>query len=557
MRFPNQKYRQLSLRNELGIAKGPVILLIAVLLIIGAAAYQFMQSRPIDHAQENRSSGQLNKLKNPASPAPEIALKKNTDPSSAKNDRHDYEAAVSGKSKNAVLDEALATDEQKVQSNTATGARNEQTAATSPVTHMNLAQSVPAKQPEKNSAATKPQTVTAKPNSNQTTSSKPAVSASQAENKETFADMIARARKSLFTIYNVQDMEDEYNILQGSTFLYNNKGMLVTNGHVVEGSKTVGVIAGDGKKYTGTVIGFSYTPDVALIHVPDLSGKNPFPMDSKKYDVNSPVAAIANHLSVKTTKGKIIEKDLNMKTDPDDPYYYPNMYVVTAATPPGFSGGPLISTKTNKIIGINSLHSLAEANIGYSMPIKEAEKLLKKWSEKPMTEKQITGLYKDPNFNDKTTAKRTTIKKEKPKQDTEKKSTPDKKASAAKAKSALAQKDEKEDQALPESEEKAVVQETNEEQHQPAADSEEIVQDKEQDDSIPSADEDQVPVKEESEDVQTAESDEASQGDNVAKPDTAEEQEVQKETAPAVEEKIEPQQTNKTDEEKQTLNEDE
>jgi len=227
---------------------------------------------------------------------------------------------------------------------------------------------------------------------------KPATGKVNKKKPETTDQMIARARKSLFTVLNIQQgTKDDYTILQGSSFLYNNKGYLITNGHVVEGALSVAIVDQKGKKYTGKVVGFSYNPDLAMVYVPKLAGQKAFPIDQKKtYNVNNKVAAIANHLSLTTTKGKIIGKNLSMLLDSKDPYFYPNMYVTTAATPPGFSGGPLISLSSKKIIGINSLHNLMDSGIGYSLPFNQVNKLVQSWSKKHMTQKEIIALYKNP-----------------------------------------------------------------------------------------------------------------------------------------------------------------
>lgn len=217
---------------------------------------------------------------------------------------------------------------------------------------------------------------------------------------ESFDAMIARARQSLFTVFNItgyqslNGKDETYTALQGSAFLYNSNGLLVTNGHVVENNTHVVVVGTDGKEYAGKVIGFSYNPDLALIQVPKLNGKKAFPLDKVKgYRVGTEVAAIADNLNVTLTRGQILEKNLNIKVDPEDPYYYPKMYITDAATPPGFSGGPLISVKSKKIIGINSLHNMENDILGYSIPFHIVNEKLKSWSKKPMSEKEIFAMY--------------------------------------------------------------------------------------------------------------------------------------------------------------------
>jgi|GEM_PF-2800179 len=403
MRPLNRSKKKVSLqwliKNELGAAKGPILLLLAIILVIGTGTFYFFKAGPVEHAQGDRKVEHLNSLKVPVS----TGIKTN------KNEEINTQIKSAKKSMGIQHVEKSHNEKQLVKSNKPVVSTEKTiTNASMQLVHQDLS---PKSKVQNATVNTNRQPESVRNSKKPATTLKP----SAVQKEESFDEMIARARNSLFTVFNVQDYgEDDYTILQGSSFLYNNKGYLVTNGHVVEGAKTVGIVATNGKKYTGTVVGFSYKPDVALIHVPKLSGVKTFPIDQKSYSINTSVAAIANNLSVKTTKGKIIEKNLDMQVGPKDPYSYPKMYVTTASTPPGFSGGPLIGIKSKKIIGINSLHSLTENHIGYSMPFNQVEKLVKAWSKKPMTEKQIAALYKNPNNNDKKTA---LIKKETKKND--------------------------------------------------------------------------------------------------------------------------------------------
>ena len=64
-------------------------------------------------------------------------------------------------------------------------------------------------------------------------------------------------------------------ILQGSGFLFNKKGDIITNAHVAKDASYVFVTNEHGQEFEGQVIGISKKTDVALIRVPDLAGKDP------------------------------------------------------------------------------------------------------------------------------------------------------------------------------------------------------------------------------------------------------------------------------------------
>ncbi|UOF92350.1 S1C family serine protease [Fodinisporobacter ferrooxydans] len=61
----------------------------------------------------------------------------------------------------------------------------------------------------------------------------------------------------------------------GSGFLYDNKGDIVTNSHVIENASKVAVKMADSTTYQGSVIGKSPDIDIALVRVDALAGKAP------------------------------------------------------------------------------------------------------------------------------------------------------------------------------------------------------------------------------------------------------------------------------------------
>ncbi|UOQ43284.1 S1C family serine protease [Halobacillus salinarum] len=169
----------------------------------------------------------------------------------------------------------------------------------------------------------------------------------------------------------------------GSGFLYNKKGDIITNAHVVANHKKVTVITVDSKKLTGNVIGTSPDTDVAVVRVPGLKGKDPLPLQTEeKAELLDQVLALGSPLGLQNTvtSGEVsgLNRSFNLK-----PFKYENVYQISAPISPGNSGGPLIEEKTGEVIGINSA-KLGKENIGFSIPIVEVLSLVKNWSETPM-----------------------------------------------------------------------------------------------------------------------------------------------------------------------------
>ncbi len=215
----------------------------------------------------------------------------------------------------------------------------------------------------------KVQPVTEKPDVTQ-----PVVVEERVEERDQEA-ILASLLPNVYTVYT--------DAQQGSGFLYNDKGDIVTNAHVVEGYDTVTVVNNAGQEFVGNVIGISDTVDVALIRVDEISGKQPLEMDLMKSAVGTSVIAIGspNNKSNTTTTGNVTAtgRDFN------ENFIYTDLYETDAGIAPGSSGGPLIDALTEKVIGINSIILTDNPAIGYSIPVYSVYQMLKTWEANPLT----------------------------------------------------------------------------------------------------------------------------------------------------------------------------
>lgn len=171
----------------------------------------------------------------------------------------------------------------------------------------------------------------------------------------------------------------------GSGFLYNNKGDVVTNAHVVANVKNVTVKTVDSKELPGTVIGISKDIDVAVVRVQGLSGTTPLEMArDRKGEVGDEVLALGSPLGLQNTvtTGIIsgIDRDLDI-----EPFHYEDVYQISAPITHGNSGGPLIDSNTGEVLGINSAGWETAGSIGFSIPITSVIPLIEGWVDSPMT----------------------------------------------------------------------------------------------------------------------------------------------------------------------------
>src|SRR5919205_4420759 len=90
---------------------------------------------------------------------------------------------------------------------------------------------------------------------------------------------------------------------QGSGFVYDSNGDIVTNDHVVAGASKVSVMFADGSKYSAKVVGTDPSTDLAVIKVDAPAGKlHPLSLaDSGKLEVGDGVVAIGSPFGLEET----------------------------------------------------------------------------------------------------------------------------------------------------------------------------------------------------------------------------------------------------------------
>ncbi|WP_147534448.1 S1C family serine protease [Bacillus marasmi] len=170
----------------------------------------------------------------------------------------------------------------------------------------------------------------------------------------------------------------------GSGFLFNDKGDVITNAHVVANAKDVTVKTADSRELQGTVIGISDETDVALVRVAGLAGTEPLKLaKNRKAEVGDEVLALGTPLGLENTVTTGIisgnDRDLDIA-----PFHYEDVYQISAPIAPGNSGGPLIDSKTGEVLGVNSAGTEV-GSIGFSIPVSNFLNLVEGWAANPLT----------------------------------------------------------------------------------------------------------------------------------------------------------------------------
>ncbi len=164
---------------------------------------------------------------------------------------------------------------------------------------------------------------------------------------------------------------------QGSGFIIDKEGHILTNYHVIAEARTVEVTLHNRKKYRATVVGTDRTHDLAVIQIkaPDLS-----PMvlgDSRNLQVGQKVYAIGNPFGLSGTMTRGIVSSIRSVQEPDG-MTIDEAIQTDAAINPGNSGGPLLNWH-GEVIGINTMIASSvgqSAGIGFAIPINTAKAVL-------------------------------------------------------------------------------------------------------------------------------------------------------------------------------------
>ena len=168
---------------------------------------------------------------------------------------------------------------------------------------------------------------------------------------------------------------------QGSGFVYDNLGHIITNAHVVDGATKATVTFLDGSQYDAEIIGKDKFTDIAVIKVNEKPRLlHPLQIgDSSQLRVGEQVAAIGNPfgLSGSMTSG-IVSQMGRLLPSQDSGFSIPDVIQTDAAINPGNSGGPLLNLR-GEVIGINTAIQSSSgefSGVGFAIPSNTAIKIV-------------------------------------------------------------------------------------------------------------------------------------------------------------------------------------
>ncbi len=165
---------------------------------------------------------------------------------------------------------------------------------------------------------------------------------------------------------------------EGSGFIYDQNGYIVTNNHVVDGATKIVVTFSDGSEAAAQLIGTDPSSDLAVVKVDvDPSMIVPVPLgNSDQLKVGQIVVAIGNPFGEKNsmTTGIVSGLGRMLATNSTSPsggqYSIPDMIQTDTAINPGNSGGPLLNL-SGEVVGVNTAIATnvgTNSGVGYAIP---------------------------------------------------------------------------------------------------------------------------------------------------------------------------------------------
>ena len=166
----------------------------------------------------------------------------------------------------------------------------------------------------------------------------------------------------------------------GSGFVFDKKGHVITNAHVIDNAKKIIVTFLDGRSYNAELIGSDEYTDIAVIKVnADLSLLRPLSVgDSSNLKVGEPIAAIGNPFGLSGSMTSGIVSQLGRLLPSEVGYSIPDVIQTDAAINPGNSGGPLLNMR-GEVVGINTAIQSATGEftgVGFAVPSQTVAKIV-------------------------------------------------------------------------------------------------------------------------------------------------------------------------------------
>ena len=230
------------------------------------------------------------------------------------------------------------------------------------------------------------------------------------DEESVLVDLYKRINPSVVNIITFAEQDSlVFQSGQGSGFVIDVEGHIVTNSHVIHGADEVEVSFSDSTVMRATIVGEDLHSDLAVIEVKELP-EGVKPLEFGKMEdlaVGQTVVAIGNPFGLGGTLTKGIISALGRTIPALTAFSIPQSIQTDAPINPGNSGGPLINLK-GEVIGVNAQietdgGSRVNSGIGFAIPVSIMTKVIPELIQKGETDWSwlgVSGRSLDPTLID-------------------------------------------------------------------------------------------------------------------------------------------------------------
>src|SRR2546423_2368444 len=187
---------------------------------------------------------------------------------------------------------------------------------------------------------------------------------------------------------------------EGAGVVYDSKGNILTDEHVVSGATSVKVKFKTGRRATARVLGTDSSTDTAVIHV-DVPASELHPIalaDSSAAQVGDPTIAIGSPFSLPETTTTGVVSAVGRSITAPNHFTIPGAIQTDAAINPGNSGGPLLDAN-GKVLGlVDQINTSSGTNsgVGFAVPSNTAARVANAIISGKAVKHSYVGVSLDP-----------------------------------------------------------------------------------------------------------------------------------------------------------------
>lgn len=187
----------------------------------------------------------------------------------------------------------------------------------------------------------------------------------------------------------------------GSGFVWDKKGHIVTNYHVIQGADAARVTFADQSSFRATLVGAYPDKDLAVLSIAAPAERlRPIPLGSSAdLQVGQKTFAIGNPFGLDRTLTTGVVSALGREIESVTRHTIKDMIQTDAAINPGNSGGPLLDS-AGRLIGVNTAifsPSGAYAGIGFAIPVDEVNRVIPQILKHGKVTRPVLGIQTAPD----------------------------------------------------------------------------------------------------------------------------------------------------------------